>query len=74
MLEKTLSSKDLINKLLNKFIHQLNSDFIDIVEKIKNNKEDAPSLIHGLKGVSGNLGANRLFAICQKICRSIERK
>ncbi|RBQ31144.1 hypothetical protein CRU92_08210 [Arcobacter sp. FW59] len=66
-LEKTLSSKELINKLLVKFLEQLNEEFIDIVEKIKQNDKKAPNMIHGLKGVSGNLGATALFKICQKI-------
>ncbi|WP_418185960.1 response regulator [Aliarcobacter vitoriensis] len=66
-LEKTLSSKELINKLLLKFLEQLNEEFIDIVEKIKQNDKKAPNMIHGLKGVSGNLGATALFKICQKI-------
>ncbi|MCG3680311.1 response regulator [Aliarcobacter butzleri] len=67
LLERTLSSKELINKLLTKFFEQLNEEFIDIVEKVKQNDEKAPNMIHGLKGVSGNLGATALFTICQKI-------
>ena len=48
---------------LSKFIEQLNTDFASIVEKVRENSSDAPSLIHGLKGVSGNLGANSLFPL-----------
>lgn len=66
-LERTLSSKELINKLLTKFFEQLNTEFIDIVERVKQNDKNAPSIVHGLKGVSGNLGATALFTICQKI-------
>ena len=66
-LERTLSSRELINKLLTKFFEQLNEEFIDIVERVKQNDETAPTIIHGLKGVSGNLGATALFTICQKI-------
>src|SRR5574344_468462 len=73
-LEKSLSNKELINKLLNKFIEQLNTDFASIVEKVRENSSDAPSLIHGLKGVSGNLGANSLFEICKKIDSKFKNK
>ncbi|MCT7484225.1 response regulator [Aliarcobacter cryaerophilus] len=73
-LEKSLSNKELINKLLNKFIEQLNADFASIVEKVRENSIDAPSLIHGLKGVSGNLGANSLFEICKKIDSKFKNK
>lgn len=73
-LEKSLSNKELINKLLNKFIEQLNTDFASIVEKVRENSIDAPSLIHGLKGVSGNLGANSLFEICKKIDSKFKNK
>src|SRR5574344_2158042 len=73
-LERTLSNKELINKLLNKFIEQLNTDFASIVEKVRENSSDAPSLIHGLKGVSGNLGANSLFEICKKIDSKFKNK
>ena len=73
-LEKSLNNKELINKLLNKFIEQLNTDFASIVEKVRENSIDAPSLIHGLKGVSGNLGANSLFEICKKIDSKFKNK
>lgn len=73
-LEKSLNNKELINKLLNKFIEQLNTDFASIVEKVRENSSDAPSLIHGLKGVSGNLGANSLFEICKKIDSKFKNK
>ncbi|MDN5103026.1 response regulator [Aliarcobacter butzleri] len=73
-LEKSLNNKELINKLLNKFIEQLNTDFASIVKKVRENSSDAPSLIHGLKGVSGNLGANSLFEICKKIDSKFKNK
>jgi CheY-like chemotaxis protein len=67
LLDRTLSSKELIHKLLFKFLEQLNNDFANIVEKVKNNEKDVDKIIHGLKGVSGNLGATSLFSICEKI-------
>ncbi|WP_418186452.1 response regulator [Aliarcobacter lanthieri] len=67
LLERTFSSKELINKLLTKFLEQLNEEFIDIVKRVKQNDKKAPNMIHGLKGVSGNLGVTALFTICQKI-------
>ena len=66
-LNKTFSSKESINKLLKKFLHELNSDFKDLETLILNGDENAPLLIHALKGVSGNLRANELYRVSQKI-------
>lgn len=67
MLEDTLSTKELIDKLLLKFLQQLNEEFKDIVEEIILDTQNARFLVHGLKGTSGNLGAESLYSICQKI-------
>lgn len=67
-LENSLNSKDLINSLLVTFKKQLTkTEFKDILELIINNDENAPKIIHALKGVSGNLGANELFKIAEII-------
>lgn len=66
-LEKTISSKALMQKLLNQFLKQLNEEFEYIAHKVKKRDHQASALIHALKGVSGNLGANNLYAICQRI-------
>ena len=67
-LQNTISSKELINSLLIKFKKQLTSgEFKDIVEIVKTEPKEASKLIHTLKGVSGNLGANELFDITKVI-------
>jgi CheY-like chemotaxis protein len=66
-LQKSMSSDELIAKLLRKFLKQLNGEFRDIANLVSNKSPDAPALLHALKGVSGNLRANELFAISQEI-------
>jgi PAS domain S-box-containing protein len=67
-LQSTLSSKELINSLLIKFKEQLTiGEFKNIIQTIKNQDKEASQLIHTLKGVSGNLGANELFGITKLI-------
>ncbi len=58
---------EVLDKLLIKFLHQLNSDFVNIIEIVEKNSELAKSQIHTLKGLSGNLGANELFEVCKNI-------
>ncbi len=59
--------KELLNTLLSKFLSQLDEEFVDLPERITTNDPSAASLIHALKGVSGNLGANTLFRQCSRI-------
>jgi len=73
-LQKTLSNQALIQKLLSKFLKQLNTEFKQLVQKIRDKEEGAAADIHALKGVSGNLGAKALYAICQKIDASYKAK
>ena len=66
-LYNTISSEELIEKLLTKFLEQLNNEFVNIIDEIQNHKSNASNLVHALKGVSGNLGAKALFKICKEI-------
>ncbi|MDY0122221.1 MAG: diguanylate cyclase [Sulfurimonas sp.] len=66
-LHKNLGSKELIDRLLQKFLKQLEDEFSNIDESVVKNDESAPSQIHTLKGISGNLGAKNLYNICKKI-------
>jgi PAS domain S-box-containing protein len=66
-LYNTISSEELIKKLLLKFLEQLNDEFSKIVDEVEHNTSQASSLVHALKGVSGNLGAKALFEICKQI-------
>lgn len=73
-LEKNFSSKELINKLLGKFLQELKGEFKDIASLVEHDDESAPLVIHALKGLSGNLRANELFGICQKIDTKLKSK
>ncbi|NLO17779.1 MAG: response regulator, partial [Arcobacter butzleri] len=66
-LEENLANKELATKLLKTFLSQLNGEFSNIIEELLANSSEARFLVHGLKGISGNLGVNKLFMICQKI-------
>ncbi|MCD6259308.1 MAG: response regulator [Helicobacteraceae bacterium] len=66
-LHKNLGSQELIDRLLQKFLKQLEGEFNSIDASIINNDENAAALVHTLKGISGNLGAKDLYRICQKI-------
>ncbi len=62
-----VSDEATLNRLLNKFLKQLNGEFGDILELLSNKDENAKSKVHSLKGVSGNLGAKELFEVCKEI-------
>ncbi|OHE08956.1 MAG: hypothetical protein A2513_02970 [Sulfurimonas sp. RIFOXYD12_FULL_33_39] len=66
-LEKNFSSEELINKLLKKFLQEIRSEFKDVALLLSKEDGRAPSLIHTLKGLSGNLRANLLYEICKNI-------
>ena len=66
-LEKTLSSEELIAKLLSKFLRQLENEFASVADLVRNRDPQAATMIHTLKGVSGNLGAKKLMGICEQI-------
>ena len=66
-LENTLSSEALIEKLLKKFLKQLNEEFSTICEVIQTDKQTAARMVHTLKGVSANLGAQRVAQTSKKI-------
>jgi len=66
-LEKIFSSKELIDKLLKNFSQELTSTFKDIVILISHNDNSAQLLLHTLKGLSGNLRANKLYEVCKSI-------
>jgi PAS domain S-box-containing protein len=54
-------------KLTQKMVRSLERDFADIIEHLRNGSPEAPSQIHALKGVSGNIGARELFDLCSRI-------
>ena len=66
-LQNSIGSQKLSKRLFIKFKEQLDSEFKDIVIKLRENDAEAKMAIHSLKGVSGNLGAKALSQICKKI-------
>jgi len=66
-LQNSIGSQKLSKRLFIKFKEQLDSEFKDIVKRLKSNDQEVKMAIHSLKGVSGNLGAKALNQICKKI-------
>jgi signal transduction histidine kinase/CheY-like chemotaxis protein len=66
-LKESISSQELIDRLLKKFLIELENDMSNVVELVEKNDKDAPMKIHSLKGVSGNLGAKQIENICKNI-------
>jgi len=66
--------EDLYEELLLEFKKQLDTDFKDIISLIKSDHQNAPILIHTLKGVSGTLGAMELYDICIQIDKAFKTK
>ncbi len=62
------NSEELAYTLLQKLQSQLETgEFADIIQQIQNNTSNAHTLVHTLKGVSGNVGAKELYAVCLEI-------
>jgi len=57
----------LFQRLLSHFSQQLDGEFSNIVQEVREAHVDAPLRIHTLKGVSGNLGALILADVCARI-------
>ena len=57
----------LLKDFLTRFLKQLDEDFVNIVEQIKTVPAESKSTIHALKGLSGNMGASKLFAVSKEL-------
>jgi PAS domain S-box-containing protein len=55
--------------LIRKMARSLDREFADIIDHIRNGSADAPTQIHALKGVSGNIGAHEVCEISTRINR-----
>lgn len=66
---RTIADQDesKVRMLLRTLHRQLEGEFSPLVEKIRSDDPEAKSLIHALKGVSGNVGAGALFEVCRRI-------
>ncbi|MCK9491530.1 MAG: PAS domain-containing protein [Sulfurimonas sp.] len=71
-LQNSIGSEKLSQRLFIKFKEQLESEFKDLVMRLKSNDTEAKVAIHALKGVSGSLGAKALSQICKKIEESFD--
>jgi len=61
------SNKELLHKILSKFLIELENKFASLPALLSQNDPSAAPLIHALKGVSGNIGAKALASICNLI-------
>ena len=74
LLHKNLVSSELIDKLLQKFLEQLEGEFAEIDKILIANEKNAAEQIHTLKGISGNLAATQLYKVCEKIDKKFKTK
>jgi two-component system, sensor histidine kinase and response regulator len=72
-LENAAENKKLYLKLLKMFKQRLDNDAIQVAGLIKKHKiKRAYEIVHNIKGVSGNLGAEKLSKVSSEILHSIE--
>ena len=74
-LQETLSSSELMRSLLLKFQTQLLSgEFQDIEDILQKQSSESLSKLHTLKGVSGNVGANRLYTLVSDLEKKLKKE
>ena len=56
-----------VKKLLTSFLTQLQEEFAALPTMLQTPNQESSALLHALKGVSGNMGAKMLFALCVQI-------
>ncbi|PNV83010.1 MAG: hypothetical protein C0627_07295 [Sulfurimonas sp.] len=61
------TNENLLHKILSRFLKELEEDFASLPELLHANDPLAKPLLHALKGVSGNVGANELSSLCKQI-------
>ena len=66
-LESTISSPELQEKLLSKLLKQLQEEFNALDKLLTTDLKQAQEKVHTLKGISGNLGAERLSHLSTQI-------
>jgi PAS domain S-box-containing protein len=67
------SNKELLHKILSKFLMELENEFASLPALLSQNDPSAAPLIHALKGVSGNIGAKALSSICNLIYNNYKK-
>jgi len=67
------SNKELLHKILSKFLIELENEFASLPTLLSQNDPSAAPLIHALKGVSGNIGAKALSSICNLIYNNYKK-
>jgi signal transduction histidine kinase/CheY-like chemotaxis protein len=74
-LRRVAGNRELYEQLIHDFASEFESVATRLEGAMKENRlEDMASLVHGLKGVSGNLGADRLNAAASALEKAIQRK
>ncbi|MBN2864718.1 MAG: CHASE domain-containing protein [Thiotrichales bacterium] len=65
--------RDMLLHLLTLFSNQLENDFADIPEQIRNTPVEAHTVVHSIKGVSGNMGAHQLFELSSDLNKALKQ-
>jgi HPt (histidine-containing phosphotransfer) domain-containing protein len=60
-------NQDVIRNLLANFVLKLQNDYLNLSMLLKNGDSSLGASLHSLKGVSGNMGATRLYTLCIEI-------
>ncbi|MFW6177991.1 MAG: PAS domain S-box protein [Desulfohalobiaceae bacterium] len=61
-------------KMLHRFRQQLGQEFSGLEQKLEQGVEEAPALVHTLKGLAGTVGAQRLESIASSIDRAFKEQ
>jgi len=73
VLQKINLDEDQINKVLKNFLKQLECRFGNIIDNLVQKDTNAKFLVRSLKGISINIGANRLFEACLRIDKKFKQ-
>jgi len=65
---------EFIHKLYKMLLIGFEDRFMDLDKKLANKTSDTKSLIHALKGVSGNVGAKLLYNVTKKIDQALKER
>jgi PAS domain S-box-containing protein len=72
-LERLGGNTELFKEILSRFV----DEYADIDQKLdkalaESNSQEQYQIVHNIKGVSGNIGADKLFSIADKLCMALK--
>ncbi|GAB6071367.1 hypothetical protein JCM30760_24640 [Thiomicrorhabdus hydrogeniphila] len=56
-----------LNRFVRQFLQELDQEFVDIIDLLKQENVNTLSKVHALKGLSGNMGARKVFSLCSHV-------